>query len=44
MLIPEQVINILFDELKLNYDRHILCQILKIQAFFTYGTWMEDMT
>lgn len=42
-VIPDYLINILIERLTLKFDRDILCQILKIQAFINYGTWQEDL-
>ena len=43
-LIPDSIVNILLNKLELKFDRKVFCQILKIQAFFQHGTWLEDMT
>jgi len=42
-LIPSYLINVLFDELKLNFDRRVVCQLLKVQTFLNYGTWNLDL-
>ena len=41
--IPDYLINLLFEKLELNFDRKIYCQMLKIQAFITHGTWNEEL-
>ena len=43
-LIPDSIVNLRFDELKLNVDRKITCQMHKINAFINYGTWNKDMS
>lgn len=43
LMIPDYLINVLFEKLELNFDREIYCQMLKIQAFVTHGSWNDDM-
>ena len=42
-VIPEQIINLMFEKLLINYDRAIFCQVLKIYGFFNHGTWNKAL-
>ena len=42
-MIPEQIINLMFEKLLINYDRAIFCQVLKIYGFFNHGTWNKAL-
>ena len=43
-IIPETIVNLVFHELNVNYDRAIVCQVFKLLAFINYGSWNQDLS